>query len=166
MAMALRNLGIIDRCSLQFVCETDRWCKSFVLQNHPKHVCDDIDLRDPSAVSPCDLYVAGFLCQPFSRTWLRNGTRDSLGRGTLFEHMLEYLHIHRPRVVILENVAGLMDRTFADTYAAMLDSLRGIKGKTGRPYYTISTQLVDSSASGIPHNKKKGSILFAWHLLL
>ena len=68
--------------------------------------------------------------------------------ATYFEHIGEYLRIHRPRAVILENVAGLMGRAFADTYAAMLDSLRGIKGKTGRSYDAVSTRLVDTAAWG------------------
>ena len=78
---------------------------------------------------PCDLYVAGIPRQPLSRTGLRHVTADNLGRGTILEHILEYLRIHRPRVVILENVAGLMGRTFADTYVAMLELRRGINGK-------------------------------------
>ena len=100
VVMALRNLGMLDHCSLEFCCEIDRWRKSFTLQNPPKkkkYFFDDIKLRDPSAVPPCDLYDAGFLCQPFSITGLRQWTVDSLGRGTILEHILEYLRIHRPR---------------------------------------------------------------------
>ena len=46
-----------------------------------------------------------------------------------------------------------MDRTFANTYAAMLDSLRDIKGNTGQSYYTISKRLVDTAAWGLPHSQ-------------
>ena len=61
VAMALRNLGVLGQCSLEFCCEIDKWCKNFILQNHPpKRFFDDITLRDPRTTPPCDLYVAGF----------------------------------------------------------------------------------------------------------
>ena len=38
VAMALRNLGVLDQCSLDFCCEINKWCSNFILQNHPpKH---------------------------------------------------------------------------------------------------------------------------------
>ena len=112
--MALRNLGIDGHCSFEFCCDVDKWCKKFILQNSPpKQFFDDIKLRDPLAAPPCDLYVAGFPCQPFSRAGLRQGTQDVKGRGTIFEYILAYLRAHRPRAIILENVAGLHDNTLS-----------------------------------------------------
>ena len=116
VAMALRNLGVLDQCSLEFCCEINKWCKSFIMQNHPpKRFFDDITLRDPKTTPPCDLYVAGFPCQPFSRAGLRQGTNDATGRGSIFDHIIPYLRAHRPRAVILENVAGLKE-LFAETF--------------------------------------------------
>ena len=156
VAMALRNLGALAQCSLEFCCEIDKWCHNFILQNHPpKRFFEDITIRDPFAAPPCDLYVAGFPCQPFSRAGLRQGVDDVKGRGTIFEHILSYLRAHRPRAVILENVAGLKDKVFADTFKEMLNVLREIKGPGGRPHYIVSKRVVDTAAWGLPHSRKR-----------
>ena len=154
--MALRNLGIIGHCSFEFCCDVDRWCKKFILQNSPpKQFFDDIKLRDPLAAPPCDLYVAGFPCQPFSRAGLRQGAEDTKGRGTIFDYILAYLCAHRPRAIILENVAGLHDKVFEHTFNEMLDALRDIRGTTGQPHYIVSNRVVDTANWGLPHSRKR-----------
>ena len=156
VAMALRNLGVLDQCSLEFCCEINKWCKSFILQNHPpKNFFDDITLRDPETTPPCDLYVAGFPCQPFSRAGLRQGANDAQGRGSIFKHIVKYLRAHRPRAVILENVAGLKDDVFGETFNNMLAALRGIKGNGHQSYYLVSKRLVDTAKWGLPHSRKR-----------
>ena len=156
VAMALRNLGIVGHCSFEFCCDVDKWCKKFIFQNSPpKQFFDDIKLRDPLAAPPCDLYVAGFPCQPFSRAGLRQGTQDAKGRGTIFEYILAYLRAHRPRAIILENVAGLHDKVFEQTFNEMLDALRDIKGNAGQPHYIVSKRVVDTAKWGLPHSRKR-----------
>jgi site-specific DNA-cytosine methylase len=89
--MALRNLGVLGQCSLEFRCEIDKWCSSFIMQDHPPRLAfEDITLRDLLVAPPCDLYVAGLPCHPFSRAGLRHGVEDSAtkGRGTIFERLL------------------------------------------------------------------------------
>ena len=95
----------------------------------------------------CQL-LTGLPCQPFSRAGLRQGTKDSQGRGTIFQHILEYLRAHHPRAVILENVAGLNDNVFKSTFAEMLNALRDIKGTAGQAYYTVTKRLVDTTDWG------------------
>lgn len=156
VSMALKNLGILGRCSLEFCCEIDKWCRNFIWQNHPpKIMLNDITCRDPATTPPCDLYVAGFPCQPFSRAGLMEGTEDSKGRGNIFEHVLSYLQVHRPRAVILENVEGLCAKRFADTLNGMLQSLMDIKCIDGQPYYLVSKRVVDTSAWGLPQKRKR-----------
>ena len=154
VSMALHNLGV--RCSLEFCCEIDKWCRNFIWQNHPpKMMLQDITCRDPATTPPCDLYVAGFPCQPFSKAGLLEGVEDSKGRGTIFEHVLSYLQAHRPRAVILENVDNLCAERFADTFKGMLQSLLDIKGIDGEPYYLVSKRLVDTSCWGLPQRRKR-----------
>ena len=125
------------------------------MQNHPpKRFFDDITLRDPKTTPPCDLYVAGFPCQPFSKAGLRQGTNDATGRGSIFDHIIPYLRAHRPRAVILENVAGLKE-LFAETFNEMLAALRGIKGNGHQSYYVVSKRMVDTTKWGLPHSRKR-----------
>ena len=158
VSMALHNLGV--RCSLEFCCEIDKWCRNFIWQNHPpKMMLQDITCRDPATTPPCDLYVAGFPCQPFSKAGLLEGVEDSKGRGTIFEHVLSYLQAHRPRAVILENVDNLCAERFADTFKGMLQSLLNIKGIDGEPHYLVSKRLVDTSCWGLPQRRKRVYII-------
>ena len=160
--MALRNLGVDGHCSFEFCCDVDKSCKKFIMQNSPpKKFFDDIKLRDPLAAPPCDLYVAGFPCQPFSRAGLRQGTEDVQGRGTIFEYILAYLRAHRPRAIILENVEGLQATVFKETFNEMLGTLRVIKGNTGQPRYMVSRRVVNTAKWGLPHDRN-GLISYVW----
>ena len=55
-----------------------------------------------------DVYSGGFPCQPFSAEGKGEGMQDTQGRGLVVKSMLEYISIHRPPVVFLENVTALL----------------------------------------------------------
>jgi len=55
-----------------------------------------------------DLYVAGPPCQPFSTQGVGLGFADP--RGATMRHVLRYIGRGRPKVVVIENVKGLVDR--------------------------------------------------------
>lgn len=159
--MALNNLGLSDCCSLEFCCEKDAWCKDFILQNHkPKVWNDDIMTRDAAATPACDLYVAGFPCQPFSTAGLRKGFADP--RGTVIMYIINYLRIHRPRVFILENVRGLLNAKFAATFQNIMTELRSITSSDGRSSYLVSYRLVNTSDWGLPHHRQRVYIVGLW----
>jgi DNA-cytosine methyltransferase len=162
--MALNNLGLNDRCSLEFCCEKDEWCKSFIWQNHhPKIMNDDITRRDAATLPRCDLYVAGFPCQPFSTAGLRQGAKDP--RGTIIQYILDYLRIGRPRSFILENVAGLLQAKFAHVFQYILAELRAIRDKDGS-HYEVSYRLVNTADWGLPHNRERVYIVGLWSSMM
>jgi site-specific DNA-cytosine methylase len=96
--------------------------------------------------------LLAFLASPLQgRGWAKEWrTQDTKGRGAIFKHILS--GAHRPRAVILENVAGLRDKVFAATFDELLNALRDIKIIEG-PHYVVSTRLVDTAAWGLPHSK-------------
>jgi DNA (cytosine-5)-methyltransferase 1 len=69
-------------------------------------VCGDIHDQDPDSVPDFDVPLAGFPCQPFSNAGKRLGLRDP--RGTLFEEVERFARAKRPKVVLLENVKGIL----------------------------------------------------------
>jgi DNA (cytosine-5)-methyltransferase 1 len=161
--LALGNLGVSDDCSLEFCCEKDRWCRHLINQNHaPKVFNEDITVRVAAAAPPCDLYVAGFPCQPFSTAGLRQGRADPHGRGTIFDHILSYLQAHRPRAVVLENVLGLLHHQFEDTFRDIIASLRAIRGPDGAAHYVVSHRIVNTADWGVPHHRQRVYILCLW----
>ncbi len=53
----------------------------------------------------CDVLDAGLPCQPFSGAGKHLGEQDP---RCVHHHILQYIRRHRPRIVILENVKGLV----------------------------------------------------------
>jgi DNA (cytosine-5)-methyltransferase 1 len=64
------------------------------------------DTEFPSFETRVDLLSAGFPCQSFSNAGLRKGIEDD--RGTLYESALKAVEFYHPRVVLFENVRGLL----------------------------------------------------------
>lgn len=60
----------------------------------------------PKLEEPLDVLSAGFPCQPFSNAGSRRGVKDS--RGDLFNYALDAVRNLKPRVVLFENVRGLL----------------------------------------------------------
>lgn len=60
----------------------------------------------PKLEEPVDVLSAGFPCQPFSNAGSRRGVNDS--RGDLFNFALDAVKILKPKVVLFENVRGLL----------------------------------------------------------
>lgn len=83
----------------------------------------DLTAVEWERVEPVDVLVAGYPCQPFSFAGRRKGTTDE---RHLWPHIRCALRLLRPRLVLLENVAGHLslgfDRVLADLAADGFDA--------------------------------------------
>ena len=68
-----------------------------------------------------DVLCAGFPCQPFSKGGFRNGFEDT--RGTLFFDICEIVDKHKPKYLLLENVANLVSHDNGNTFKTILKNL-------------------------------------------
>ena len=75
-------------------------------KNYNINVLDDICEIDPSSIETYDILCAGFPCQPFSQAGHQKGFKDS--RGTMFSQVMRFVKTNVPKVIILENVQGLL----------------------------------------------------------
>lgn len=64
----------------------------------------------PKIGEPLDVLSAGFPCQPFSNAGSRRGVKDE--RGSLFQVALDAVRALKPKVVLFENVRGLLSMKF------------------------------------------------------
>lgn len=112
----------------------------------------DIDKRsildvDEKEIPDCDILTAGFPCQPFSNAGNRKGVNDS--RGNLYKECLRIINEKKPKVVVFENVRGLLStkdengNPLIDTIVSNLDELG----------YSTNYKLVNASSYGVPQNR-------------
>ncbi len=111
---------------------------------------DQRDIRsvDPASVPAFDVLLAGFPCQPFSLI----GKRDGLGdpRGQLFNEVVKFLNVRRPRAFVLENVKNLVKHNKGETYKFIKSALEN----AGNGYY-VTEQILDSKNFGVPQHRER-----------
>ncbi len=144
IVMALKQMAVpIDH---RFSCDRDSAAKTTILKNYaPAVYYDDIARRAVSKMERVDLYHAGFPCQPFSQAGKHKGRNDA--RGRIIDHILEYITEHKPKIVLLENVHGLLTSHFG-LLKTILTKLRG----SG---YTTSYKLMNARNHGVPQNRPR-----------
>lgn len=101
----------------------------------------DIKQIDWHAVPPVDILTAGYPCQPFSTSGRRKGEDDP---RHLWPHVYQAIRVLRPRLTLLENVAGHRSKGF--------DTVLGDLAEIG-----LSAQWVSLRASdiGAPHRRDR-----------
>jgi DNA (cytosine-5)-methyltransferase 1 len=106
----------------------------------------DVRTVAPESIPDFDLLCAGFPCQSFSIAGKRRGFQDT--RGTLFFEIARIAQVKRPRLLLLENVKGLLShdegRTFG-TILAVLDELG----------YDAEWEVLNSKHFGVPQNRER-----------
>lgn len=107
---------------------------------------------DADEIPECDILTAGFPCQPFSNAGNRKGVHDS--RGMLYKECLRIIEKRMPKVIIFENVKGLLStkyidgRNLADIIVDDLDSMNGIG-------YNVVFQLVNAADYQVPQTRQR-----------
>lgn len=105
----------------------------------PNH--NDVTAIDWAAVEPVDILSAGYPCQPFSISGLRRGEDDP---RHLWPHIANAVRQLRPRLVVLENVAGHLSLGF--------DVVLGDLAALG---YDAEWSVVQASAVGACHRRPR-----------
>jgi len=93
-----------------------------------------------------DLLCGGFPCQAFSIAGKRKGFEDT--RGTMFFEIARILRDKKPKMVLLENVKGLLSHDGGRTLGTILDTLRELG-------YVGSFQVLNSKNFGVAQNRER-----------
>lgn len=110
----------------------------------------DILTIDENEIPECDVVTAGFPCQPFSNAGNRKGVHDS--RGMLYKECLRIIEMRMPKVILFENVRGLLStkyidgRKLADVIVEDLSDMNQIG-------YNVEYKLVNAANHGVPQNR-------------
>lgn len=147
------HLGL-TKANDEFKCVYSNEINKFPRRIYEKHF-GEIDGRDirhvvASELPDFDLLVGGFPCQAFSIAGLRRGFRDT--RATLFYDVARIAKEKQPRLILLENVKGLLSHKKGDTFATILSTLDELG-------YDAQWQVLNSKNFGVPQNRERVFII-------
>ena len=130
--------------------EYDKYANSVYKKHYER--CDDRDIRTVKTeeIPDHDLLVGGFPCQAFSMAGKRRGFEDT--RGTLFFEIARIAKQKQPRLLLLENVKGLLSHDSGNTFKTILRSLDELG-------YDCQWQVLNSKDFGVPQNRERVFII-------
>jgi len=107
------------------------------------------DIRDvhEEEIPAHDLLCAGFPCQPFSKAGAQEGLSDEV-RGNLFYQIMRVINHHKPRYVMLENVANLLKHDKNNTWIV-------IKRTLEEAGYKVDPQILSPHQFGVPQLRQR-----------
>lgn len=117
----------------------------------------EIDTRDiitipEDEIPDGDILTAGFPCQPFSNAGNRKGVHDS--RGMLYKECLRIIKKKMPKVVVFENVKGLLSSKYLDG-RNLADVIYEDLSTIGNIGYNVKYKLVNAADYGVPQNRQR-----------
>ena len=108
---------------------------------------EDIHNININDIPKHDILCAGFSCQPFSIAGQQKGFQDS--RSNVFWKIIEILNIHKPNIIILENVKNLKAHDKGNTFKVIENNLT----KLG---YMLKYNILDTcKLTNVPHHRER-----------
>ena len=116
--------------------------------NHKNY--GDITKINEKELPDFGLLVGGFPCQAFSIAGKRGGFEDT--RGTLFFEIARIVREKQPRLLLLENVKGLLSHDKGKTFYTIISTLDELG-------YDTQWQVLNSKNHGVPQNRERVFII-------
>jgi len=130
-----------------FSSDIDKFAQQTYEANFHEVPTGDITKVRAKDIPSFDILAAGFPCQPFSYAGEKKGFEDTT-RGTLFFDICRILEYHKPAMVFLENVKGLVSHKNGETIATVIDNLK----KLG---YYPHWKVLSSLDYGLPQKRER-----------
>ena len=129
-----------------FASEIDKFAKQAYTTLHGLEPHGDITKIDAKDIPDHDVIAAGFPCQSFSVAGKRGGFEDA--RGTLFFEVARIASEKHPKVLLLENVKGLVGHDKGKTLDTIVKTLNEIG-------YRVDFEVLNSKYFGVPQNRER-----------
>ena len=129
-----------------FASDIDENVRKIYQENYGIKPEGNINNINISSIPEFDILCAGFPCQPFSQCGQHKGFDDN--RGTLFFNIMKFVEYHKPKIIILENVQGLLNHDGGKTFDR-------IKYVIETAEYTITYKVIKCSDYGLPQMRKR-----------
>ena len=135
-------------------CEIDKFADRSYRAMHEVRIdewySDDITRVRPEELPDADCYCFGFPCQAFSIAGKRRGFEDT--RGTLFFEIMRLAKERKPKILLAENVKGLLNHEGGVTFAVIINTMDELG-------YDVEWQLLNSKNFGVPQNRERVFII-------
>ena len=135
------------------------WANDFDSDAQAVHALNigEIDGRDiltigEDEIPDGDILTAGFPCQPFSNAGNRKGVHDS--RGMLYKECLRIIKRKMPKVIVFENVKGLLSTKYIDG-RNLVDVIIEDLSTMNNIGYNVVYKLLNASDYGVPQNRQR-----------
>jgi len=135
--------------SVSMQCEVEPFCQSILRKHWPDvPLFDDITRLQSHEIPTSDVWVGGFPCQDLSLA--RMGKRDGLrgSKSGLFYDFARLAGDGKPRVVLLENVAGLLSSHNGKDFGIVLGTLAELG-------YSVGWRTFNSKHFGVPQSRQR-----------
>ena len=121
------------------------------VQTYLKNISDHAEVRDLSSYNPievpaAEVLIGGFPCQDFATCGPRHGLKST--RGRLYQALIQYMEVHKPLVVIGENVPGLANMKQGDV-------LNTIKQDIASAGYRVEVWTLFAPDYGVPQRRTR-----------
>lgn len=134
---------------ITFQCEIQEYCRTILEKKWPGVPrAKNIKEIQASAIPSSDVWAGGFPCQDVSLA--RMGQRDGLKgkRSGLFHEFARLAGEVRPRVVLLENVAGLLSSHGGRDFGTVIGTLAEFG-------YSVGWRVLNSRHFGVPQSRQR-----------
>lgn len=138
-----------NRINVVYASDIDKYPAEVYQLNYGLDAHKDITKENEKEDIPShDILAGGFPCQAFSVAGKREGFADKT-RGTLFFDIVRIAKYHKPKVLFLENVKGLVGHDKGNTFKTILNTLNEIG------YDTYHQVLNTYKHGNIPQNRER-----------
>ena len=146
-----RGVFNIRKSRCVFYCDSDKYAVQTYNKNFKENY-EPTDIRTIKTkdIPDFDLLCSGFPCQTFSIAGKRRGFQDT--RGTLFFEIARIIKAKRPKIVLLENVKGLLNHDKGKTFSVILQTISELG-------YDVQWMVLNSKFFGVPQNRERVFII-------
>ena len=131
--------------------EIDKYANQLLVKKYPDIPnFGDCTKIEADKLPDFDMLCGGFPCQSFSIAGKRRGFEDT--RGTMFFHIARILKVKRPKIVLLENVKGLLNHNKGETFKVIIQTLSELG-------YDVQWMVLNSKFFGVPQNRERVFII-------
>lgn len=142
--------------SAAYACDIDEHAREIYQHNWSFSPAKDIteDANDETMRIPShDVLFAGFPCQPFSKSGKQHGMDEA--RGTLFWNIARTIEVHKPALILLENVPNLAGPRHKEDWKVIIKTLRDLGYRVSSEPLIVSPHKIPKSHGGRPQTRKR-----------